>query len=136
MSKKIQDYLPYYIGQEVEFGYEGRKAVGELLGHDVRFGYQVFDPRSAVVPYKFCRIDLITLRLRPLSDMTDKELSECGNMLYDFSDDPDPEMRTHKWEYFRDMIASEQFHYLLKQGFDLFGLIEAGLAVDKTKEVK
>lgn len=25
----------------------------------------------------------------------------------------------------------EQFHYLLKKGYDLFGLIEAGLAVDK-----
>lgn len=31
--------------------------------------------------------------------------------------------------------VSTVFHYLLKQGFDMFGLIEANLAVDKTKEV-
>lgn len=30
-------------------------------------------------------------------------------------------------------IPSSIFVYLLKQGFDLFGLIESGLAIDKTK---
>lgn len=29
-------------------------------------------------------------------------------------------------------LSSEQFTYLLKQGFDLFGLIDAGLAITKT----
>ena len=32
-----------------------------------------------------------------------------------------------------DRISPDSVHYLLKQGFDLFGLIEAGMAVDKTK---
>lgn len=31
-------------------------------------------------------------------------------------------------------ISAHQFHYLLKQGFDLFGLIESGEASDATKQ--
>lgn len=35
-------------------------------------------------------------------------------------------------EYFVyfNQLQSNQFHYLLKQGFDLFGLIDAGIAID------
>lgn len=168
MNKKIEDYLCYYIGQEVEFGYEGRKAVGKLVGLDVRFGYQVFDPRSAVVPYKFCKIELISLRLRPLSDITEKEMGEL-HLLWFGESSRDIYTATFNEVKFKPMelkrrtlhgsgigysafdkngkhiqtgtlslsrLNSEQFHYLLKQGFDFFGLIEAGLAVDKTKEGK
>jgi hypothetical protein len=70
--------------------------------------------------------------LRPLSDMTEEELQECGNLVYDFSDDP--ELNNHKWQDFQTLLTSEQFHWLLKKHFDLFGLIEAGLAIDKTKQ--
>lgn len=70
--------------------------------------------------------------LRPLSDMTEGELQECGNLVYDFSDDQSGlDLNNHKLEDFL-LTTSEQFHWLLKKGFDLFGLIPAGLAIDKT----
>lgn len=62
------------------------------------------------------------LILRPLSDMSEEERKEaddvrgegdgCGN---------------------NAISEAYEFKYLLSKGFDLFGLIEAGLAIDKTK---
>lgn len=69
--------------------------------------------------------------LRPLSDMKVEEMQECGNMIYDFSNDEE----LNKWQPsdFEIGLAPEQFYWLLSKHFDLFGLIEAGLAIDKTK---
>lgn len=36
-------------------------------------------------------------------------------------------------EFAREGLTPKSFHYLLSKHFDLFGLIEAGLAIDKTK---
>jgi hypothetical protein len=36
---------------------------------------------------------------------------------------------------FRFRMTAKTFNYLLSKQFDLFGLIKAGLAIDKTKEV-
>lgn len=68
--------------------------------------------------------------LRPLSDMTEEEMHECGNMVYDFSDEPD----LNKWEPkdFEIGLAPEQFQWLLSKGFDIFNLIRDGLAINKT----
>lgn len=72
--------------------------------------------------------------LRKLSDMTEKELQECGNLVVDFSDDESGlGLNEHKWQDFTLLLCAEQFHWLIQRGFDLFGLIEAGLAIDKTK---
>jgi hypothetical protein len=68
--------------------------------------------------------------LRPLSSMTEEEMKECGNLDYDFSDEP--ELNQWDWREFDTLISANQFHYLLSRHFDLFGLIEAGLAIDKT----
>lgn len=68
--------------------------------------------------------------LRPLSDMTKKEMEECGNMVYDFSDEP--KLNRWRWEDFDLLLCSVQFLWLLKNGFDLFDLIPSGQAIDKT----
>lgn len=58
--------------------------------------------------------------LRQLSDITEQELKECGNLLYDFSDDPDPRMREFTLQDIKDgPLFLEQFQYLLSRGFDL-----------------
>jgi len=69
--------------------------------------------------------------LRPLSDMTEGEHSDFENI--SFSED------TKNWEYDEELKMSigestefNRFAYLLSKHFDLFGLIEAGLAIDKT----
>jgi len=53
--------------------------------------------------------------LRPLSDMTEEEKIESGKLYKHLSPN------------------YEQFRWLLSKSFDLFGLIDAGLAIDKIK---
>jgi hypothetical protein len=65
--------------------------------------------------------------LRPLSDLTLEELQEFDDELYDFP-----------VEIFLDQIAKLRITYefaqwLLKKHFDIFGLIDAGDAIDINK---
>lgn len=115
--KKIEDYLHLYIGCDTNRGM--------LIGLT---GSKAFVWRGETRIYGE---SAIVLFLRPLSDMTEEEMQECGNMIYDFSDDP--ELNTWEWQYFQIGLAPEQLYYLLKKGFDLFNLIPEGLAIDKTK---
>lgn len=75
--------------------------------------------------------------LRPLSDMTEDEESEIegewgsygmgGNHLCNALKD--------RTKYVKDIHEMPGlFLYLLSRHFDLFGLIESGLAIDKTKQ--
>jgi len=68
--------------------------------------------------------------LRPLSDMTKEERKECGNLDYDFSDDEI--FNNMDWKYFDTLYSANQVIWLLSKHFDLFGLIDSGLAIDKT----
>lgn len=122
-EKKIVDYLYLYgLGLEVRFDNKTWKI--NRFGKDiVRLTLKSDSSRWVEAYYS----NLI-VPLSKLEDMTSEELQECGNMEYDFSDEP--ELNNHKPEDFY-LCSSAQFHYLLKKGYDLFGLIEAGLAVDK-----
>ncbi len=64
--------------------------------------------------------------LRPLSDMTEDEYKYLG-----FSDHGIEMIKSGKDEFTQIWTAIELI-YLLKQGFDLFGLIESSQAIDKT----
>lgn len=133
MSKELllKDYAPYYLGCEVMItgtGNTGRLTTISILGNmQQRFSVLI----GATSIERSFNFETDKLVLRPLSTMTDEELQKCGNMNYDFSDDP--ELNNHKWEYFTLLLSVEQFHYLLLRHFDLFGLVDAGLATDKTK---
>ena len=95
------------------------------------------------------------LRLRPLSDMTREEAifyaslhrnmdGFVGNVGVKPGNNSDTHIKYFMGGWGMSLFVggpsstykAAAFHYLLKQGFDLFGLIEAGLAIDKTKEVK
>ena len=92
--------------------------------------------------------------LRKLSDMTAEEandlcwmqikgMRECDRVkiiqmrpvvkffIYTEGENMD-ELRTTRFLNIESYLVS-QFQYLLSKGFDLFGLIEAGLAIDRTK---
>lgn len=112
MKKEIKDYFHLYYGCEFR-------------------SIEMYDEE-----YITRRIDMINPKahevwkptLRPLSDMTEEERKEVEfkrEILYDIhernSKDPDTLI-----------MCGDITKYLLKQGFDLFGLIEAGLAIDKT----
>lgn len=125
-NREIKDYLHLYLGCEVAVDGVVRK-----LWSVTPSGINIEDGGGT----EFIRFPGFILPiLRPLSDMTYDELQECGNMIYDFSDDA--ELNNHEWEDFKIGLAPEQFHWLLSKHFDLFGLIESGLAIDKTKSLK
>jgi hypothetical protein len=67
--------------------------------------------------------------LRPLSDMTEEELEYILDIGEHQSRIYGVEEFIAGWKAF----GSETFRYLLSKHFDLFGLIESGLAIDKTK---
>ena len=64
-------------------------------------------------------IRLVKPILRPLSDMTE---DEKNNLSWEWKVDYD----------FKPIFRPDQFLFLLSKHFDLFGLIDAGLAIDKT----
>ncbi|MBE2229989.1 MAG: hypothetical protein IAE96_05025 [Chitinophagaceae bacterium] len=114
MNKKIEDYLPYYIGQDIQI-----PAIEEGAKFDImKLTYEKFK-------YDLSKVKLY---LRPLSDMADDEIVEMMQ-------------QKHKYDTgneFSHQItdAAYRIEWAIKKGFDVFNLIESGLAVDKTKEVK
>lgn len=128
--KKIEDYLHLYLGcvaiiEKSDYFmvhnwsyHNGDKIVigGRLIEHlgNINMGHISIKPI-----------------LRPLSDMSEEEMKECGCLTYDFSDEED--LMKWEWQDFKTLLSVEQFLWLLSKHFDLFGLIEAGLAIDKTK---
>lgn len=123
MEKKLSDYIHYYIGcrcLNTWFAIEHK-----LCDSDWRL--RAYDS-AAVKPYMLENnhnvtwTDSIKPILRRLEDMTEEEdkiyHSLCG--IANFN--ADSVNITHD--------TPESFHYLLKQGFDLFSLIQNNLAVD------
>lgn len=114
--KDIKDYLHFYLGCEIYAdGFQVRKLTPLVLMEYSEHYY----------PYKPI--------LRQLSDMTEEELQECGNLVYDFSDDDSGmDLNNHRPDDFL-LTTSEQFHWLIQRYFDVFDLIKEGLAIDKSK---
>jgi hypothetical protein len=124
MEKKISDYLHLYLGCDLYTGTGKVKLVAVQKEAIPCCEFRIIVLNGNVTH----EAKNVKLLLRRLSSMSEKELQECGNMVYDFSDDP--ELNNHKPQDF-EICAPEQFHYLLSKGFDLFGLIDSGLAIDK-----
>ena len=108
--KELKDFIHLYLGCECVIGSDlsTKETVQAVSKDSVCVGINKYGVESW---YKTKSIKLI---LRPLNDMTDEEEKESG-------DNPETVFE-----------AAEQIEYLLSKHFDLFGLIEAGLAIDKT----
>lgn len=119
MKKELTDYLYLYVGCEMySVPQQGEYFIEQLTGVDIdciRVEGNVEHP-----PYDFMPI------LRPLSDMTEKEQEEYDEIV-DFQNKFCSDERGLKIE-----CEAEKTKFLLSKHFDLFGLIEAGLAIDKT----
>ena len=101
---------------------------GKLLGHVYDCGD--FETRILVSNGSTTRYVLpheIKLILRPLSSMTEDELKECDIDLGQILLAQFPKDGGLKF------FSPNQFIWLLNKSFDLFGLIESGLALDATK---
>lgn len=126
MEKKIENYSHLYLGCDV-LKTDGQKR--KLVGVYVSGALLENTETQLSDDYRMTDFKLL---LRPLASMTQEEMRACGNMIYDFSDDPDLS-NNWKWQEFEYGLHPEQFHWLLSKGFDLFNLIPDGLAIDVTK---
>lgn len=148
---QIKDVLHYYIGQNCHIvyhdGLEGENVITyALLGQFALTGKFSYHPKT-VKPL-----------LRRLSDMTEDEmicLYDCeylygnhatksevykagfkpgnGNIIEIHYRGPEGGTGYRSGcQYVQlNRLSERQFHYLLKQGFDLWGLIESGQAIDQ-----
>jgi hypothetical protein len=129
MEKKIQDYLPFYIGCEVYFIDEQNKVkyYGDFEGAVITGIFQC--PSGAGLMAQLMvddweePLDVLVSEIKPLlrrlSDMTEEEKDYALKIGNSYPD---------SW-----VGGANRTAWLLSKHFDLFGLIEAGLALDKSK---
>lgn len=102
MEKKLIDYLPYYIGQKV------RVFDSELPGKDYVCN---LSPELIALQYHYKNRLIVQLYLKPTAEITRKD----ARLFIEFTPDD-----------FGDTV-----HWYVKRGYDVFGLIKAGLAKHK-----
>jgi hypothetical protein len=119
-AKNIKDYLHLYLGCEIQ-SLSGGTMIYTLTGigrkqalFSDRYGNEMWLAENDYKPI-----------LRPLSSMTEDEKQEYEATRVFVRATPVHQIGNMQW-------TPETFKYLLSKHFDLFGLIEAGLAIDKT----
>jgi hypothetical protein len=111
--KDIKDYLHLYLGCEAYWQIEGREST-----YHRPIDYDMLKDSDWIKPI-----------LRPLSDMSEEEMDLMYNGMEGF-------VNIRK-EFKQGRILQfdstpEQVRYMLSRSFDLFDLIQSGLAIDKT----
>lgn len=112
MSKDIKDYLPFYLGCEMNYA----------THHEPQNEIYILTVDSLKDAMEFGDIPI----LRPLSDMTKEEDKEFQATKVFQTATPVHIVGSMHW-------TAETFRWLLSKHFDLFNLISEGLAIDKTK---
>ena len=145
MKTEFKDVAHLYLGVEVV------NTIGKHMGKIVSVSIDGTATINPLDEFKPRVIILNSLKpiLRPLSDMTDEEFAAYSTMLercdyeaYIEISDSGERRIGYEWEdgicgvlinsyVGKNLVAV--FSYLLSRSFDLFGLIESGEAIDKTK---
>jgi len=157
--KDLKDYLHFYIGCRVQLTINPNSAISSVLVADIvsintgkYITLRYKGSKNYLVskyPYPFSQIKLI---LRRLSSMTEVEAIEICKIetnpnryeaieIFEIKTDSIWYMDGSKWygdgvEDYNDLyiyfnqLTPEQFKKLIEMGFDLFGLIDSGLAID------
>jgi thiol-disulfide isomerase/thioredoxin len=137
-EKSAQNFLHLYIGCDCQLLYRDGMAekADEFAPTLTHYVQDNFDKAKVVKmdahTVAFFSPDFIKPILRPLSDMTEEEFKDVAHLKYTL---PEDEIQQIVKERRIDLLetSSTVFVYLLSKHFDLFRLIEAGLAIDKTK---
>jgi|SRR6478752_5258023 len=128
---KFNDYIQFHMGIDAQVLVDGviiqeKSPITRTMIFDIVQQKQEYAREMIIKPI-----------LRPLSDITELELKECerisgltsdGKKRFQYKGESIPEF-VKNWKSFEPEVMV----YLLKQ-FDLFGLIAAGTAIDKTKK--
>lgn len=135
----IKDYIHLYIGCNVSREHKAERSekfseYGKLVGisaSEVEPGRIVAIIDVGLDHQHEWYVEETILNLRPLSSMTEEEVTEMYNDLYDTAEYPETSTR-YKRNFVRLKLANwepEAMRYLLSKGFDLFNLIENNLAI-------
>jgi len=160
MKKDIKDYLHLYLGCEIQGNYMDEPCKGYLTGiGEYQAEIQFIVNGNAEEEPAYNRYSEVKPILRTLSDMTEDEKlwwfnsvndgkrklveSEWVSELNGKACEPHWTLWTDDYKIGRmgytvginNSFKPEQFFWLLSKHFDLFGLIEAGMAIDKTKQI-
>lgn len=157
MSKKIENYLHLYLGCGVMGDYDGSPRRGYLTGisgvaeEQAQIQFFEEDGFNVCEEPEYNQFVEVKLILRPLSDIKEDEAREYAMLYMKIMDKDAPVSISIKDGNVRILIGAEEYNcailwplnnygqkpeslrYLLSKHFDLFGLIESGLAIDSTK---
>lgn len=128
MIKDIKNYLHLYLGCEVEVTDESESWTKTLTGFETRDNGS-YTAWCNITGYNSHNGYSVKPILRPLSDMTEEEKEELEEYQYD-----DNVVTLEKYGTVIQSYVPIIFERMLEMQFDLFGLIEAGIAIDKTKK--
>jgi hypothetical protein len=133
----FKDYAPYYIGCKCFNTWFPKGA--DMYDNDwVLKGYHAGYPKPYCLDNKEEETwtDSIKPILRKLWDMTDEDCWQIDKLDSMWVPNTSTEYKTNRLYLYREKcivfrdVSPLVFDYLLKQGFDLFKLIENGLAID------
>ena len=122
--KNLKDYAHFYIGQDIDTGTGRVTLVGVHIDKINETSRMVVLNGNVTHTMDFDNCNLI---LRPLESITDEEAHGLPNQYISAKD-------FHIWyNHYNGHLKPAEVLALLNMGFDLFGLIEAGIALNKTK---
>lgn len=121
MGKNIKDYLHFYLGCECERRGESDTAILTGISYDDTQGiwWCYFSNKES----DYSDIEVVFPKLKPLSAMSEDEWTEVEKIV----------AKKETGEIEIPVAYAEICKFLLSKRFDLFGLIEANLAIDSTK---
>lgn len=123
MKKDIKEFLHLYLGQKVYINHPDAAFRNDTLDADLLT--RLLNGSLPIENYQ--------LILRPLSDMTDEEKRKVVKLLPKSTENILPRIDVGRaTSAFMNKATPDLVIYLLSRGFDLFQLIESGLALDKT----
>ena len=118
MNQLTAQEAALYLGQEIQF-------TNVYYNHKDTQDIEMLTAAVLVDISRQHKVDA-KLLLRPLSDITEEELQALG---YRSKGDFEGLYLAANGEF---IFTTKEFAYLLSRGFDLFGFIESGKAIDKT----
>lgn len=138
MEKKIVDYLHYYIGQQCLLLDEDKQnKIFTLTAYNYNYyrdWHSEIKPllsKLEDMPDEVIREFIHFESLKKMYADVSYELERGGITIYYTTDVPDEAPCPQSFTIFFNALTPAQFHFLLMRGYDLFALVESGLAIDK-----
>jgi hypothetical protein len=142
--KHIKNYLHLYLNQPIVIWFEDKDGKftlernGKLSwNHEEDCEYVLYTLEDTDDAEAFEFTDYrFKLLLRPLSDITDEEVEDLDQIGFSLTY-PNGYLRAgdgNKYQNISIFGVSEAVKYLLSKGFDIFDLIDAGLAINKCEK--